>query len=559
MLRFSSHNIFKFSIQLVVVILLFSRFLYLDQDVPSYMVSGISQEDESYYSIGGLLRYYNDVGKTDPNFNTTSSDLVCLYSTPLTYLSFHLFGNNYWGLRFGVPFISLIVVFFLFKISCKELKNDSFSKYFLLCFLLSDFYFFTFCRFQTPQIYSILILSFSLFFFYYIKNINKQLFVVSFLAISSILFVYIYNVFFALGVCSYYLIFIINQKNFKLIIPLFLGGITAFILFLITIALLGSTLEDYLNIFITFNSKRSAFSIESNFGISTIIISGLKNLSSVFFTNLFRYNNIWLFFLIFYFTYRFKEIFYKGFKLIKSDLLLVIILCAFFQSIFLNSYPFKKWIVLLPIVFCFGLEFFKKNNNSEKNKSVLISILLTIPLVIYSYKLNYSVNYWNSFNYGYYANLSFFISIIPLLVFGIFSFLILVKSNLKIMYTGFSFCIILMFLIISNVYYINKKFEIRDYLTDIRPLLEGNYLIDGFPHSYSLYTNSVPILNPYSFNSEKYSFDKLYLQYDDKKKYLLFKKMRGDLFFYNKIDSSKLTLLDTKHLLYYDLKLYELK
>ena len=86
MLRFSSHNIFKFSIQLVVVILLFSRFLYLDQDVPSYMVSGISQEDESYYSIGGLLRYYNDVCKTDPNFNTTSSDLVCLYSTPLTYL-----------------------------------------------------------------------------------------------------------------------------------------------------------------------------------------------------------------------------------------------------------------------------------------------------------------------------------------------------------------------------------------------------------------------------------------------------------------------------------------
>ena len=109
----------KLVIKILVLLLCFSRFLYLDQDVPSYMISGISQEDESYYSIGALLRYYNDVEKTDTNYSSHSGDLVCLYSTPLTYLSFHALGNNYWGLRFMIPLLSIIIIFFLYRISEK--------------------------------------------------------------------------------------------------------------------------------------------------------------------------------------------------------------------------------------------------------------------------------------------------------------------------------------------------------------------------------------------------------------------------------------------------------
>ena len=67
----------KILIKIFVILLCFSRFLYLDQDVPSYMISGISQEDESYYSMGAISRYYNDIEKTDPNFSLHFEDPVC--------------------------------------------------------------------------------------------------------------------------------------------------------------------------------------------------------------------------------------------------------------------------------------------------------------------------------------------------------------------------------------------------------------------------------------------------------------------------------------------------
>ena len=112
-------------------------------------------------------------------------------------------------------------------------------------------------------------------------------------------------------------------------------------------------------------------------------------------------------------------------------------------------------------------------------------------------------------------------------------------------------------IILLNVFYINRKFELRDYLTEIRPLLEDQYLIDGFPHSYSIYTNSIPILNPYSNNYKPISFINLDLEKTDKKKYILKKEMRVKS--EKNIYSSKFTLIEKKSLKFYNLKLYELK
>ena len=545
----------KLVIKILVLLLCFSRFLYLDQDVPSYMISGISQEDESYYSIGALLRYYNDVEKTDTNYSSHSGDLVCLYSTPLTYLSFHALGNNYWGLRFMIPLLSIIIIFFLYRISEKYIHSQT-QKYFLILLLLTDFYFFNFSRFQTPQIYSILAISFALFCYYHIKDPRKKIFIVSFLAISSVLFVYVYNIFFVFGVVFYFLIYIIENKNIRLIYFLVLGCLSSFILFLITLYFMSFSLVDYLEIFMDFNDKRSAVSVDVYNGTSHFIASALRNYSSIFYTNLFRFNSIWLFFLVYGFVFRIKELIQKGFKSKSTDLLYFVIIFAFFQAIFLNSYPFKKWIVLLPFVYCFGIEFFK-SLSQYSSRNLIIPSVLTFPIMINSYRINNSYEYWEGFNYGYYENLSFSISLIPITITTLFiisNFMIIKSSYKKIL---FSFIIVLNSIILLNVFYVNKKFELRNYLTELKPLLEDQYLIDGFPHSYSLYTNSIPILNPYSNNYDSNSFLTLDLDKPDKKKYVLKKEMR----FKNEenIYSSKFTLIEKKSLKFYNLKLYELK
>ena len=546
----------KIVIKIFVLLLCFSRFLYLDQDVPSYMISGISQEDESYYSIGALQRYYNDIEKTEANYSSHSGDLVCMYSTPFTYLTFHILGNNYWGLRFMVPLLSIIIIFFLYRISDKEIDSKP-QKYFLLFLLLTDFYFFNFSRFQTPQIYSVLAISSTLFCFYTIKNEYKKIFIVSFLAISSVLFVYVYNIFFVFGVVLYFLIYIIQKKSIKLFYFMILGGILSFILFLITLYFLGFSLIDYLELFLNFNNKRSAVSVNIHNGLLSFFSSILVNILSIFFTNLFRFNPIWLLFLVSGFVFRLKVIFLKGFKCSSADLLNFIMIFAFSQAIFLNSYPFKKWIVLLPIVYCFGIEFLKSTFGSNSSRNLLISVILSFPLIIFSYLINNSSEYWEGFNYGYYENFSFSISLIPIAVTTLFiisNFKIVKLTYKKIIY---SFCIIMNLIILLNVFYINRKFELRDYLTEIRPLLEDQYLIDGFPHSYSIYTNSIPILNPYSNNYKPISFINLDLEKTDKKKYILKKEMRVKS--EKNIYSSKFTLIEKKSLKFYNLKLYELK
>ena len=555
MLKSSSLEIMKIVIKILVLLLCFSRFLYLDQDVPSYMISGISQEDESYYSIGALLRYYNDVDRTETNYSSYSGDPVCMYSTPLTYLSFHALGNNYWGLRFVIPLLSLMIILFLFRISYKEIDSNT-QKYFLLLLLLTDFYFFNFSRFQTPQIYSILAISSALFCYYSIKDDSKKIFIVSFLAISSVLFVYVYNIFFVFGVILYFLIYIIQNKSIKLFYIMILGVISSFVLFLITLYFMGFSLIDYLEFFINFNDKRSAVSVDIHNGFLFFITSAIKNSFSIFYTNLFRFNSIWLFFLVCGCLFKIKVLYQKGFKSTSSDLLYFVMIFAFSQAVFLNSYPFKKWVVLLPIVYCLGIEFFKSMSQMS-SRNLMISSLLTFPIIINSYRINNSSEYWEGFNYGYYENLSFTISLIPIIVTTLFiisNFMIIKPSYKKLLY---SFCIVLNSIILLNVFYINRKFELRDYLSELRPLLENQYLIDGFPHSYSLYTNAIPILNPYSNNYEPSSFLTLDFDKTDKKKYILRKEMRVES--EKNIYSSKFISLETKSLKFYNLKLYELK
>ena len=544
----------KYFFLLTSVFLIFSRFLYLDQDVPSYMISGICQEDESYYANGALLRYYSDIDQTSIYFNKCASEVVKLYSIPFTYLTLHLFGNNYWGLRISIPFLSIFIILLLSSMAYREIKKPSYS-IFLSLLLLVDFYFFSFSRYFTPQFFSILILSLSIYAFFNTKQIKRQVLFVSFLSVSSVLFFYVYNVFFVFGAAVYYIILSIKEKKIHIITYFILGSLFSLILFLIIIGFMGYDITDYINFFVGFSEKRSPFSISSNLSLINFLISFFKNIISVFASNLFRYNNIWLLFLVIEIFRRILCIIKNGFSLTKNDFLFLVLLFAFIQAGFLNSYPFKKWIVLLPIVFCLGIEFFKNINFSKWDYFTLVMLTL---LSLYVFKINYSENYWSGLNYGYYSNLPFVFSIIPILVLVVFIFSIYFFKKKKIFDLILFIIPFFLFVLPINVFYTNKKYEIKSALTRLKPTLENQYLVYGFPHAYSLYSNAIPILNPYDLNYLKNSHN-INLLDSKKDKYGLIKVMRDTNYNQNKFNWKKNTLVDSISLTFYDLKLYKLE
>jgi hypothetical protein len=51
-----------------------------------------------------------------------------------------------------------------------------------------------------------------------------------------------------------------------------------------------------------------------------------------------------------------------------------------------------------------------------------------------------------------------------------------------------------------NVFVINRKYEVRDCLISLRPMISNKVVVEGFPLSYQLYSNCRPALNGYNID-----------------------------------------------------------
>lgn len=499
-------NMKKWILYLTIVVLVVVRFMYLDQDAPSYMIGGICQEDEQYYTLEAINRYNEDNGRLVEGFEHVYAGGLTLYSLPLTYTTLKLIGNNYWGFRISVVLLSLLTILMLFDI-IRKLTNNKILIQLLVLYMFTDFYFYLFSRFQTPQIYAIFSITLVIWmYFKFTLNTAKGAFLVGLFSLFTVLFVYLYNMF-IVGVFG---LLVLNvcylNKSIKPVLYFIMGSIISVVAYLISLKIIDSPLTENINLVFTHGGGVDAGNKHS--GTSTDIMLILKNLYSRLIqlpvTNIFRYNLSAMFLFFFSLPY----IIYVALRL-KSERALFYILFFIFltlQSLFVLSYPFKKLIIVFPLVVvvladCLpnALSYYSDVNKRAKlwlsGYGIFIMLLGAI-----NFKLNNSRAYWEGFNYGYYDNTSIVFNTINVLFLAITVFLILIFIVKRRIETH-RILVLPSFLglfLIAQYCLLNKTFYSRDGFKDSSRIINDKKVALSSCYASQFYTTSKPFMGHYA-------------------------------------------------------------
>jgi len=486
----------------IVLVLILFRFSYLEQDTPPYFIGGIAQQDEVYYSTGSLTRYYEDIGQYDESIELIApTEGLSLYGLHITYLGYKIFGNTYLGLRVPVVFVSGLIILLLGFVTHKTFGSaDYLLKFLIILLLISDFGFFTFSRYFTPQIFSLFIISAT--FAVFVSGIQEKwkYFFLAFLAFCALSVFYIYNSFLLGGVGLFLLFKSISTKKVTPVVYGLYGVLGGVCFYQGLLSLINDDIVSVIEAILNVNSVRPAAEVQS--GLSSLIKGVLANFSSIFTTNLLRYNPILLWAVVVGVLSVFSR-FVKRKKVEDLELLLLCVLVVMFmQAGLANSYPFKKWIVILPIAFIFlGILTRRLTEGMESKKIIITGSILTLLIYGYSLKVNYSKLYWlhDDLN-GYYVNLSWYyvasiFSALVVFLLGIFSLLrrgkdLLIKVGL--------FSASILFVTISfNQFVINKEHKLKSTLIEYGGVVGDGYLVEGFSHACSFYSNAIPLFYRY--------------------------------------------------------------
>jgi hypothetical protein len=482
---------------LLIVLLAVPRFMYLDQDIPAYMVSGLSQEDEPYYCIGGINEYLKDEGRLHPDFISSDISALQVVNTPTTYFSLKCAGNNYYGLRLPVVIISLIVIIAIVFFARRRTLSGT-QLFALTLFMSFEFYTFLMSRFYNPQIFCILFITFILILFHSEKIKPSWIaFGVGLLCSIMVLGVYLYTVYFAGAIGIWYFIRVIREKKYKLLVMLAGGVLSGVILWLFYLLIFKIDLKELIGNLVAHGGGVEAETGAGSTGIKKMVLA----FTQIITTNLFRYN----YFLIAVFV-ALTAFAFRKMRTNRSALLYVLILLLFIlQNYFVQSYPFKKHVIFYPVLLIFvivnlkDIIYWLKNELRMWQRSVLI--LVSLVLIYYCDRLNNSEQYWSGFNYGYYENIPFWIRFAGLttaFLFTLVVFLFYEFSKLKINWPILlMFCFIPSAALITDQFYVKKTFATKEALADMRKYIEKKYMMQEFSHAFQFYSNCVPLMSNY--------------------------------------------------------------
>ncbi len=502
---------------LIVFLTLVFRFAYLDQDVPSWPIGVICPEDEAFYTVGAFNLYKNNTVhyalNTGKNLGWGLTEFI---ATPLTYLSFKTLGFNYWGLRIPVVLVSLLILFLSFKILEDSNKNN-YLKFFLFCYLCTDFSLLVLSRFQTPTIYSTLILATAcLLVKSFEKNTNEKksffyLFSLGVLGIIA-LAVTIYNLYIVCSIGVMLLCYMIWSKKFLLPALQFIAGIFTGVLFYYFFLLVADlSFTEILSGIFSFRGGKNAL---VDLGLGAKIIHYIKMNKDVLIgfltTNIFRYNLSLLFFSVLllplFFINSIKN------KNLFSLFLFLLIIIAYLQYIFEYSYPSRKLTPLLLVVL-----YILSNNDhwasvlSSFEKSVSYRKAVYILAFIAVCLCSFTFYYTNSDNFFFhYAStglndetpsvlfnaLNIFVLILSVLLSVLF-YTKKIKRNLLIV---FSVLLLLPNTLLSlQQFFFNKTYHYRNAMIDMSKYVNNKVVSGDYPWAYQLYTTSLPIAGGYPF------------------------------------------------------------
>ncbi len=499
-----------------ILSLIVCRFFFLDQDASAYQVCNVCQEDEGTYACGAINKYCRSQDRTTVGFSQTPFECMTIYSILPIYYSMKIAGNNLWGLRIPAVLASILIVLLLFNIMRIIRPNDP-SQWLFLLLILSNFYFFIFSRFNSPQIFSLLAITITIWVYFkygYSKWYTAML--AGLLAASAVCIVYVLNGFLLAGVGIFMLVTSIRNKKIAPVLFFALGVAVSFLFYLFCLHAIGSNIGAVLSE-LTGKGEYSALHNSAN-GFSLIAWLS-KNLMKVYSdimaficTGFFRYSLPFLFLFLISLAY-WPFIFTTSTNAKEKDGLLLVALVLVFhvlQSYFLVSYPFKKLVVDLPLVFTaiyIAFPYFKIEKQQSFKFPMLLTIAAIIALVfcILNFKINKSHTYWSGFDYlGYYETTPIWFDIINvcslLLLFGAFIF----QSKLQLLIKcGIGLSVICGIAFSYTVCFKDRRYEIRDCLINIKSMAENKVLASTWsPHNFEFYTNCKPALQDFPFQKD---------------------------------------------------------
>jgi len=477
------------------ILIILSKLFFIEVDPPKWNTSFYQPIDELYY----VYPAYNYFDKGE----LFVEDDAVLFGNPiftnvLTYVSLYTFGNNYFGLRmssivFGI--LSFIILFSLLK----KLRIQEYLLLIVVLFFTFNFNFTVSNLVLEPSIARMASMMFALWLIVKWKEkdypndyqIIWQSCTISLLLILS----YPTNAFIVLA--GYITLVLIKNSNdnkitFEKRIPkilnksiyFFIGGLISIIFYIGFAKLIGvNVIED------TF-MRGSAYNNRVGLGIREIF-DNILNLTR---SNFFRFNPLLLYLTIFSIgTIIFNNNVKKNNTILFSTVFFV---CFLLQSAFINDFPQRKLIAILPLILLittFGFQKFYielQPLNKKKYLIYLISFLFLLPL--------------------FYLERDFYYSeALPLITFfiGVIFFLLMIKKreNKIWAYLLFSLLLIPEFLYTTKHYIIQRPQHYKEALMQLSEYNNYN-LLGGLSMGFQLYNDADAYLNMYLYYGDIDSF-----------------------------------------------------
>lgn len=535
---------------IILCCLYFVRAFNLEQDLPPWEIGYYQPADEgaycflaiNYEKFGSIAPAYDNAAVAENYVEKSFFLRNNFIGNLVSILGFEWLGNNYWGMR--VPYLIigafnfLVLALILLKIRKLYLRQTERPAWELLAIfimLCCDFTVFLLTR--TVETSAIRMSFVLLVYYVYLlsgKKAQAGFFIMGGLATASVFLVYVTNAFLYLA-CGILLLFIWKTEGFKKFLQksiCFIGGC------LVVFALCEAY---YIGIWDTealMNALKSVreFSSQSGYEIAGnrigLIKSVLQNGISFFSSNVFLYNLP----IAAGFILTLPYVLYKMLK-DKDDHAIFpvfIILSFMMQTLVVNDYIFRKFIIVYPMIIVYFLmvyyrkdeykEWISKVFSTKKGKIIGSSYSLLVAcgmLSIVWYRLYYTINdSATDYTFGFKLFI-FVLGLVPALI-------IIAGFTYRCWTSKLDFTKGIMFAFTTIVFMnaalllkfvlINPTYSERDAMKELAQIVDGKYVIGSYQVGYVLYNDMLPVVaTPNEIvNMMEGDEDILLLDYEDK-------------------------------------------
>jgi len=530
-------NLFNILIFIIGLAIVMCRIINLDADVPSWGVSQYAPMDEGQYVQMAINKMeYNSINvEFDyPELeNITSAHMRNdIVANVLTYCTFKIFGDNYYGLRMSSVICALIVYILFFmclnNVTCSgNATTQKIEKVIILFLFIFNYSFSLMERIVEPSIYrQVFLLLVLLLYLLEDKYENNKLFpiLIGFFSAFSVVFVYITNIYLLLAVYILEICLVFRRKKFVRLLFVMLGSASTLLIgelyymYFWDETILGNTFD----IIHGFSAVPGYVSKENG-----LLIGAITNIFEIVSSNIFLYSLPLLAVLLLLVPSIIKIIREEWRKQSMGMMFSALSLILFVgQTIINNDFVLRKSVIIYPLLLIILLKCLYELNDGGRMYTLLNftgndfvrylyeSVVLLVVVGVIAYRMYLNTD-GSIYDYKVYDK----IVLIMQLVFVILEFIIINNVNKKSIRDIFAPIIVstMMVGIMFNMKYIyfSPTYTEKDIMIQMGNEANEQMLYGAFSYSFTLYNSVKPVSNTFDLMNEKMNNEKtgFYIDY----------------------------------------------